>query len=268
MLKNYDISFEKGSILTGRMLSLMYNVPRKMAELVYSEQTDGIIAGMNFSVNEDKLIVSPGLYKKDNRIYILEETMSFEVHPEDETKYCLILTSDTEKINSNIGTGEHNISEKVIDIKLREGDYSFSPEDIKLCEFWTVPRLPVSYNDLLSSGSFLNITSCIYSALNEPTYVPYVFSLVLNKFKEKKNKHPLDYVIMNSIMSDGVVSKSILREYISEAKLNSDLEDDYEFLKTFILSIDKLEFKCSVVSISEDIQEDLERNDDRLLVLN
>ena len=243
MLFNYDIEFQKGTILTSEMLTMMHKVPNAIINNLFVNQSDGIINGLNLQVEDNTLIVTSGIYKVGNRLYISPKDRKFNSYMNKsfspDKVYCLGFKGDKticDLKNPNITT--HRIDLEIYPPSM-ESEY---PNNI--CQFYGKSglRLPKDTTDLFKTRSAMDILNCKYSSLGEYTYHPYVFKLIYDKLKIKPNKHPLDYSFMMEISHSGVIPKPMIREYIHAT--GKDIpQNDKDLLKVLIQSIDDLEFK-------------------------
>lgn len=253
MLKNYNIVFQNGSILTGKMLSLMFDLPKNFAELLYSDRSDGIISGMEFTADEKSIKVSKGVFKYNGCIYLLNHDQSFEIYDDKEREYILFIR---ENANRDVFGKEYSgdefkgdIDEKTLDIILTYESGEVTEDDFILCRFYHSPKMPEDLDDLRRTASYVDLTRYIYSASDKATFIPYVCKLILKELRNKKDKHPLDYVLMNLILTQGVLSREILTDYIKEAGMNFDEQDinnGKQLIEVFSKAVNELKFTCNV----------------------
>lgn len=253
MLKNYNIIFQNGSILTGKMLSLMFDLPKNFAELLYSDRSDGIISGMEFTADEKSIKVSKGVFKYNGCIYLLDHDQSFEIYDDKEREYILFIRENVDKdaFGKECSGDEFkgDIEEKTLDIILTYKSGEVTEDDFILCRFYHSPKMPEDLDDLRRTASYVDLTRYIYSASGKATFIPYVCKLILNKLRYKKDKHPLDYVLMNLILTQGVLSREILTDYIKEAGMNfddQDSDDGKQLIEVFSKAVNELKFTCNV----------------------
>ena len=64
--------FKKGSILKKEMLENLKNFPRDFSEIYYKDYGNGIIPGCDISIDSFDIIISRGIIKQNNKLYILD----------------------------------------------------------------------------------------------------------------------------------------------------------------------------------------------------
>jgi len=89
-------TFEKGSILKQNMLEAMRDYPRNVVNLVYAQFGDGIIDGFDISVlEENKLLVSPGIVKVDGIVFFSTDEQVIDQHDDNNYVYIEVKNNDT-----------------------------------------------------------------------------------------------------------------------------------------------------------------------------
>ena len=68
-------SFDDGTILKKQMLVALRDFPRKALDIFFSKYGDGIISGLDLSVEGDVVIISPGIFKFCNKVYLVEDKL-------------------------------------------------------------------------------------------------------------------------------------------------------------------------------------------------
>lgn len=267
MLNDYDISFRAGNIITPKMLDTMYRLPKDMFELIFGNMSDGIISGMDITVEGDRLVVKRGVFKSGERLFILKEDAVFTGSGTGVFtgghQYVLYIDSDTDGIRTTEKTIDY-VSVVNADIVLAEKGTADVPDKFVLCRFRGKPNIPKDCETLSRSTAreevFYILNRC-HADIKEPTYHPTVFRAVYKKLVGKQNKHPLDYAIITEILNRNVLSVQTIRYYISEAGINiSDGASDAVLFNKFLKAIETLEFKVETV-VSEKSAPETDKND-------
>ncbi len=233
MLKNYNLTFNKGSILTGELLHKMYSVPKELTELAFVDYSDGVISGLNFSVKDNRLWLSKGLYKHKGNLYLQEADEELEIPGgefEENIKYKVILSED------NNATEGENVSLNALCFKIVEASLEVS-KDLTICSFTGVPRLLVNVKNITGDFNLLNYKHSAYG--EEATFQPCIFKIISKELVKKlrdgvKLNNPLDYVFLQQIYSTGIVSVGFMREYINLAGVDKEDESRASLMKAFI----------------------------------
>lgn len=108
-------SFDDGTILKQQMLEALRDFPKKILDVYFSEFGDGIISGFELSVEDSTqtVIVSPGIYKHNDKVYVSENKLSINLF--DEKNNIVYLEPERKKsdsgVNFNIKLTIHTNSE-------------------------------------------------------------------------------------------------------------------------------------------------------------
>lgn len=219
MPQDFGLTFQNGSLLTGEMLTLLYREPQRMERLLFADYADGVVSGMRLSVNNGKLKIGAGLYLYRGRLFRQDD--EYEISPLQEAGgicafedgYDYEVYPELKEIRQTA-----NIVEQRLDfIAYKQGGHP--PKSAPpLFSFYGRPHLPTQFKHLFERS--FRLLSAPYSAYGEPTFLPQVFELILHEIRSKPRKHPLDYLLMNHILSNGIIPCGILRLYIHEAGLS------------------------------------------------
>lgn len=234
MLKDYDISFESGTIISGSMLRNMCYGPKELFRAVYTDRSDGIISGMDIRIEKNALIVTAGTFKSGNRLYVLEEDKKIDNMEnggfDDGGLYSLCISSEQNHVRAKDRRFE-SVTEHFAEICLIDSK-DVTDDMIVLLSFKGVPRIPKNLSDLIKYKNTFNITYVCHSMYKEPTFQCLFFRAVYAYLETKKNKHTLDYMLMTEISYNGVVPMKMIKEYIRESKgTDAELNIDEEFVK-------------------------------------
>ncbi len=233
-MKDYSLTFKKGNILTENTLSLLHYLPKNTLKVLFNDNSEGIICGMNFDVKENMIIISPGIFKKNGRLFVLDSEKQIYFKSDGvERDYHVYMTGITETV-----TEDRSITVSMIEFGIKSGE--FAEGETRVFSFRTTPKLPESITDL-TSAAYCDFSACIYSAYDEATYVPNVFKIIYKLLLQKKNKKAIDYMIMSVISTEKVVPKSIIRMYVAEILGFSHDQvttfNDKELLKKFCTAV-------------------------------
>ncbi|WP_028515165.1 hypothetical protein [Ruminococcus flavefaciens] len=237
MLHNYNVSFPKGSIITGQQLQLLHDQPIKYLNYQYIDNSDGVISGMEMEEFNGKLIITPGMYKYNGILYLLEEAFVVQIENqpfESGQNYSIILSAC-----------EQSIAPDIIDNQLQmlvaiSNSISTTSSNL-ICSFYGTPQLPKYCKDIFSENfDFLPYQQSCYG--KKPTYSKYLFRLVYQYLTaEKSRPHTLDYVLISEISRCGYISPLTMLNYIiASGQSAPTFEDRRAFFKVFIDSLDLL----------------------------
>lgn len=237
MLHNYNVSFPKGSIITGQQLQLLHDQPQKFLSYQYIDNSDGVVTGMELENSDGKLIITPGMYKHEGAFYLLEEP--FLVQLEDQVfesgkNYSVILSSCEQRVAPDIIDNQL----KILVVKSNSITESFP---CVICSFYGQPQLPKYCKDIFSENfdQLSYLQSCYGKSA---TYSKYLFRLVYQYLTtEKSRPHILDYILISEISRCGYISPLTMRNYITASGQSApEFGDRRSFFKVFIDSLDLL----------------------------
>lgn len=254
MLTKIELSFKSNTLLTGGLLTKLYELPLEFANMLFRDYSDGVISGMRIST-DNGLEVSEGLYKYNGEFFSHDGKIECPEKYESGRHYFLILQPQI----SERRIDEPNISVIPIAIKVVDRDQLSQIEDQNeeyklLLKFTGSPRLPQGTETILPDS--FDLTPLEHSCRGDKsTYAPQLFELIYKLLQNKDNRHPFDYVIMNEIKSRGVLPQNTIEEYIRCSGRSADDLNRHELIKRFIASIKAL--KGNAITEKETAQANL-----------
>ena len=263
VMRSNEIKFEDRKIITTGLLNRMYRTPMEILEFKFAEYSDGIISGMNIEVHDNEvrnnvrlIKISKGLYKLDGTIYVLDKEVELEYEYIQGLRYVVGFEIDQDEnicIETSLSDGDQ-VKEKRIKIVVLSGkEYKDIkiPDKYVICRFTGKACMPTKCNELLLTGSYMNLVDCLYSSFNKSTFHPIIFKIIKQALLEKANKHPMDYIIINELSCHETLSFQFMEEYIKAARLKCPNNTRRELLRTFIEAIMTLVFKVNVENYAD-----------------
>ena len=237
MLHNYNVSFPKGSIITGQQLQLLHDQPQKFLCFQYIDYSEGVVTGMDLEDSDGNLIITPGMYKHEGAFYLLEEPFVIQLENqsfESGQNYSVILSPCNQKIAPDIIDNQ-------LQLLVVESNSIKGTAPGLICSFYGHPQLPRYCKDIFSEN-FDQLTYLQSCYGKNPTYSKHLFRLVYQYLTtEKSRPHMLDNILISEISRCGYVSPLTLRNYISASGQSAPaFEDRRSFFKVFINSLDLL----------------------------
>ncbi len=270
MLKDCNISFAPGNIITSKILETMFTYPRSAFELMLEGRSDGILNGMDIQVKDDDLIITKGVFKYKKHLYLLTEDQIIKGDDDGKFKdgrtYFLYIETEGDSLKTSVE------SEDYVDIfsaaiKLQSGELKDKCDKVILCSFKGKPRIPRDCRELLKGSC--NFLSRCRSSQGEKTYQDIVCRAVYSKLNKKKDKHPLDYAIISEILTNHIISAELIREYIYEDTSEPCTESNDETLfKKFVKSMENLKMNLTLISKFDDNQDDTESKEPDTIWIN
>jgi len=265
MLKNYNISFEPGNMLTIDMLRTMYESPKEIQEHIFKDYSNGIISGMDIKEENGILIITSGIYKSAGNLFILDKDWSSEDSSFKEGKnYVVYIESDRGMLKTYSQMKENVIINRA-EIKVSLESDMDNKEKIILCEFKGKPKIPKNCEELIY-GIFYVLNFC-HSCYKEPVYHQLVFRIIYNKLCEKDNKHPFDYMLMSEIAKSGIIPLAIIKQYITETFGFCNKLESESLFKKFVEAIEKLELKVYTSDYKEKPKNKSEKEDSERIIV-
>jgi len=204
-----SLSFDPGAILTSEMLQELNDFSRNFASIMYEKHNDGILLGAGIEEKEGELIITPGIIKYRGLIFRSKEPTSLKcvldgVQIEDDNDYWLSLV--LQSVDEKCGP-----SRRKFVLRPSFNKNLFNVEGIILA--------------CLSSydGSFLpskqgKVDMCCapYITLEGETYHPQIFLGLKEILMKKKNKTSLDYIVLQSLLRDGVIGANFIKTILED----------------------------------------------------
>ncbi|MFI3211091.1 MAG: hypothetical protein R3Y64_08630 [Peptostreptococcaceae bacterium] len=224
-MKRNQIEFKRGTILSKNMLEIMYSYPKEIIDVLYSNNENGIISGLDLIKKDNNIILNKGIIKHNNEIFIMNEDILLN-------DYFLDLVENNQYVmhfNLNeIKNIDDNILEEVLNFEIVEFDKYQSNNNLYIGTFRFNSLENISFaptiNDLLDSNSYFNNIDAIYSKNTSSTFMPSISKLILNKIINKDNKNPLDITLISEISNNTTLCIDTISYYISSV-LNKSIND-------------------------------------------
>ena len=248
------VRFEKGSVLQKEMLESLYNYPRVICESFYSNYSDGILYGLEcIEEDEQRHRITAGALKYKGNIYISSESVVLE----EMSDYQNLTDSQMYYLCFKERQVESTYSRDVYNLDL---SFEIAPNDNMFCYKYLKYQLNrISILD--------NVEICGLYSVAEPDSFGIPVTIIKNEIMpvllKKDNKHPLDFIIMNSVYEHKALSYDFVNMYLSETdnELNTEFNDLInnrspkrvrEFVNAFKKSAEKLKMSSTVIMSSNE----------------
>ncbi|MEC1180050.1 DNA and RNA helicase [Metasolibacillus meyeri] len=211
MVTNIYPHFQKGRILKREMLENLRDYPRDIANLYFEDYSNGIIAGLDITVDGTNLIVARGIAKQQGYIYTLtaEYTLSYAAteretvlllqfdapQPEpDFTQYTaqLILADATTALDNTLELARFKLKAGAI---LRTGYTDFA--------------------DLATEYNTLNYLHCQYAGQQVSTYHPILLKTYARELLKNRTTNPYDIAFALQCLNQERIEREVVDWYIS-----------------------------------------------------
>lgn len=205
--------FASGVVLKADMLGSMSEYQRNMFKILCSNNSDGIVAGAELTIqNTTTIAVSPGIIKHKGKLYHQYDTQTVKANPSSEMQYLKVHFDELQEKSDTI------CQESSLVLDIEEPD---SETDMELCRFILDKGsvLRNSYIDLRDYSTLhdtINVIETPYSAEGDTSTFSPAFLL---EYAREMFKYPLTdaaeiYFVMECL-KEKPVKREIILKYIS-----------------------------------------------------
>lgn len=236
MFNKKELRFERRSILSAAQLRAIEKFPREFFRLMFAENGDGIICGLDFEARDEKIFLTEGLLKIGDDFYFAEEINLSEMMRglHDGVNYKFVLGERQRTAEENV------IAEK---ISLTVAKLDEQPNALEFGRFChTSINLPdpdaENLFDEFTRGSRLNLLYVPYSTRGGKTFHPYVFRAVLKKLEQKKSPSPADVALMIQLANFGTASVQALKNYVKANNVSWQDDSREKIFKSVLAAVE------------------------------
>lgn len=211
MFSNTYPLFKPGRILKIEMLEELRDFPREILDISFKEYSNGIISGCNIEVNNDYIVVTKGIIKHQDMIYILKENYTIPYESTNQVQVLKIRFLG-ETINKDFIKLE---SEIFLDDNLQ-----VNIDEMELCRFKLKKgaRLRnnyVDFRDMSTEYDTVNTINVPYSAYGESSLNPDILRQFARELLKSNVSEAWDISFgMTCIQSRDTVQKEIIMSYL------------------------------------------------------
>lgn len=151
----YKPSFDKGVLLKAVKMNELINHAFELPNLLYAGYTDGIISGLDVTVDDENIVISKGLFCYNSEIYTLNKQIHIPYYPINQWQYLAITHLDSHVKLDGIDTH--------FEIGLR--DTIPKSQEIELCRFKLQEgaRLRYIYDDFEDMKTEFDTVNLLYA---------------------------------------------------------------------------------------------------------
>lgn len=266
-----ELELKKGSILRKEVIEEIYVYPKVITETYYSKFSDGILYGLEWVCSQENNghnFIMPGALKYHGEIYYLPEKIDVEESLANEIeidKYYRLCFEEQKPENTVETLTYFNLklravlSDEYDEIKERSFFYS----RVRVIED---KRVEVFYEDEVF-GLFAGGDGYSYKLPQWLVEYKKIYDLLTGK----KNKHPLDFLLLKEISEKKGLSLSLIDLYLTESSAeNYDVNSvpPQILIEKFIEAIEMLKFTSVVVQTdnAEKPKQKVAESEGRLLI--
>lgn len=213
--------FTKGRILKKEMLEAVRDFPQQLATLYLGPYSDGVIRGLELSVQDQQIWIAPGVVKREGQLVILDTALAVDYQTAGDTQLLKMSFSDVEttedfetlQVEITLEKGVH-IKENELELarfKLKSGAYLRTNYQ--------------SFSDFLTGYNTLNIVHQPYAGIERPTLHPQILKYFARQLLSYETKDPYDIQLSYQILNThGSLSREVLIHYCqTRLQSNRDL---------------------------------------------
>lgn len=203
--------FNRGRILKLEMLEQLRDFPRDFIDIVLEQYSDGIIAGCNLKVEGNRIIISKGVIKHDNLLYLLKEDYSLSYKSTNHMAMLKIKFLGETKNNDFVNYG----TEIFIDnnLNLKEDEMELGRFKLKIGA-----RLRADYinlEDMYTEYDTINIINVPFAAFEKSSLCPYILNCFAKEAFKYKLVNALDISFcMLCLQNQQVMERELILNYI------------------------------------------------------
>ena len=204
-------NFQKGRILKREMLENLRDFPRDFLDLYFQEYSNGIITGVNILVNGTTLIVTKGIVKQNNRLYILHGDYVLPYFPTG--KETVLKIRFSEELN---GPDFTTFSSEIMLGDLDE----LADNELELARFKLKPGANlrddyIDFADFATEFNTINVIHCQYAGLYRSTFHPMILHYFAREVLKNKPSNAYDISFALECLNHERIQKEVIDYYVS-----------------------------------------------------
>ena len=202
------------------MLENLRDYPRDFLDLYFQDYSNGIIAGVNIIVDETTLVITKGIVKYNNQLYMLQT--DYELSYQATGKETMLKIRFTEEKN------ELEFTDFTTGIVL-DGAMNLSHNELELGRFKLKPgaRLRSAHIDFLDFATEYNTVNyihCQYSGMHKSTYHPIILQYFAQELLKNRPTNPYDIAFALECLNQDRVQRDVIDFYVSN-RLGLDYQE-------------------------------------------
>jgi hypothetical protein len=231
MFKEKFPIFEKDMILKADMLTELKEYPRSMFQLQFQDYSDGILSGARVVVNEEYLVVTPGMIKRNGRLYHMEQEIKVPYEAAG-IEMCLKLKFLEEEQRSDFNVCRSEI--------LLEKLGQMEADEMELCRF-TLKKGALlrqdyqNFSDFATLHNTINVIHVNHAGVKYPTLSPEITCYFGKEMLRLNTENAYDvYFAMHCLENKQVAREVILSYLIARLKVKEELLNSNEKLHLYL----------------------------------
>lgn len=179
--------FKDGVLLTTVRLDALAHQTFDFRDYLYKDFSDGIISGLDISVEDKTIIVGTGLFKYQGEVFLFNKVVSIPCAATDTLTYL--------KLSLTEAIGKSGETTYYFSIELSED--ILSADEIELCRFRLQKGAKLRYvydgfDDMITEFDTINLIHCPYAAKGKASLHPAILNRFATELVTTRTKNVLD----------------------------------------------------------------------------
>lgn len=241
--KSTSVEFKSGMLLSKEMLEQL-EYQTHLHEIQYSNYPDGILYGLDITVEDEKLFFSSGLIKYKDGYYYIHKPIdvfalldSADENWENNTVHSAIVLEP-----SGIDTANEGVHSKCISARLvNQSDVN---DRICLAEFqyhkakrkWDIKNADLK-SQLTTTGTVFSLLNTPYSLPGESVFSPYIYDLMKKCLESIESPTLDDRALLFTLCQNQLASFSVLKLWFGFKKIEVDFNSRADIINKFTRAI-------------------------------
>lgn len=207
MIINKVPLFVKGEVLDAEMLELLRDTPSEFFNLLQVDYSDGIISGINITVENGKIIIGKGLFKFRSKLYRINKNLLVE-KPEVSGEYTLKL-----KISDNgVKYKKHEfLIETILETSNKVGEDELFIASFKIQDGTYLRANDGKFSEYSTEYNMLNIINQKHSCTHKDgTIAPIMLKSFARELVSKGLKDEIDTHFVFTCFNNNITREAIL----------------------------------------------------------
>ncbi len=220
MFTNIFPKFDKGRILKREMLESLRDYPKDFIDIYFHDFSNGIISGADLVIKDTEIIITKGIIKHENKMYMLQKEISIPYKAENKEVLVKVkFLDEIQKSDFNIGNteifidGNTNIEKNEIELgrfELKEG--AILRDDYK------------DFKDFSTEYNTVNIINVEYAGIEKSIMHPKILRYFSSVLLKNKTDNAYDIAFVMECMNENIKDRELIIYYISN-RLNISYKD-------------------------------------------
>lgn len=210
--------FERGRIMKKELLWALRDYSYEGLKIQYQDYSNGILKGLDITVEEDAVVLGTGMVKFGEFIYLITEPVRVAYEATNE----YVSLKGRVKVNTSSPDAILYGIDFVLDSKLERGENEFEVCRFKLRQGAKLRNHYKAFYDIETEYDTVNLAQATWSGVGEETMSPVVLKNFAEEIKECETVSEQDWNFCFSILNSNRISRSNLLFYIRSKKIDID----------------------------------------------